>query len=78
MARTVNGASTILASTRKICRMVGLYGPQGIAAATNAQFAAAVVALVAACQAFEALDDEPGQIDRIDPQGVEDIPGPLG
>jgi hypothetical protein len=29
---------------------------------------------VAACQAFEALDDYPGQIDQTPPTGVEDEP----
>lgn len=72
MAKTRTGASTILRSSRTICRMVGLYGTAGIAAATNPSFAAAVNALVVACQAFEALDNYPGQIDQVAPQGPED------
>ena len=46
----------------------------------HAHFAdrAAVVALVAACQAFEALDDYPGQIDQTVPTGVEDEPPAAG
>ena len=71
MAR--NGASTILALTRKICKMVGLFGTRGILAATNPGFVAALVALVAACEAFEALDDFPGEIDATAPAGVEDV-----
>lgn len=78
MAR--DGSSTILESTRTICRMVGLYGTRGIAAATagTPAFVAAVVALVAACQAFEALDDHPGEIDHTPPLGPEDIGGGQG
>lgn len=72
MAKTRTGASTILASTRRICRMVGLYGTQGITAATTPEFGAAVAALVVACQAFEALDNYPGEIDQVAPQGPED------
>lgn len=62
-----------MASTRKICKMVGMFGTQGIAAATTPQFVAAVAALVIACQAFEALDNYPGEIDNVAPAGVEDV-----
>lgn len=75
MARKVDGASTILKSTRKICRMVGKYGVTGIQTATTPEFALAVSALVLACQAFEALDNEPGEIDPVDPAGPEDPTG---
>lgn len=71
MAR--NGASTILASSRVICKMVGLFGTQGITAATTPQFTLAVLALVSACHAFEALDNYPGEIDAVAPAGVEDV-----
>jgi hypothetical protein len=66
MSRTVDGSSTIIASTRRICRMVGKYGTGGIISATSGHpaFAAAVVALVAACQVWEALDDFPGEVDQ--------------
>lgn len=75
MARTVNGSSTIILSARRICRMVGKYGTGGIAAATSntPAYLAAVVALVAACQVWEALDDYPGQIDQT--PGGETDPG---
>jgi hypothetical protein len=70
-----DGSSSILRYSRGICRMVGLYGMAGFNQRyQNAGFAAAVVALVAACQAFEALDDQPGQIDQTLPTGVEDEP----
>ena len=45
-----------------------------LAAKTTPQFAAAVSALVLACQAFEALDDQPYQVDNTAPRG----PGDLG
>jgi hypothetical protein len=66
MARNVNGSSTIIVSTRRICRMVGKYGTGGIASATSSHpaFLAAVIALVAACQVWESLDDFPGEIDQ--------------
>jgi hypothetical protein len=73
-ART--GASSILEASRKICRMVGLYGTSGFQALTEDEvFTAAVAALAAACQAFEALDDYPGQIDRTAPIGAGDEGG---
>jgi len=72
MART--GVPTIIASARVICRMVGVYGASGMAAATTPEFAAAVLALVAACNAFTALDDNPAEIDRTTPYGPEDLP----
>jgi hypothetical protein len=72
MGRSVTGTSSILGASRVICRMVGRFGTARFALATTPQFAAAVVALVAACQAFEALDNEPGQIDGSAPDGPED------
>jgi len=72
MSRTVNGVSTILRSSRKICRMVGRFGAAPLGAATTPAFQAAVVALVVACQAFDALDNYPGEIDLTAPDGPED------
>lgn len=72
MARNVSGTSTILRSSRTICRMVGRFGTVRFAAATTPEFAAAVLALQAACVAFEALDNYPGQIDKVAPDGPED------
>lgn len=70
-----DGSSSILRYSRGICRMVGLYGLAGFAQRyNNPNFTAAVQALVTACQAFEALDDYPGQIDQTPPTGVEDEP----
>jgi hypothetical protein len=40
---------------------------------TTVQFAVAVNALIAACQAWEALDDQPGEIDAVAPLGSEDF-----
>ena len=65
MART--GTSTIIQASRKICRMVAIYGASDLATVTTPAMAAAVTALVVACQAFEALDDHPAEIDNIAP-----------
>lgn len=76
MAKTKTGTSSILRLVRKICRLVGTYGAADLTARTNADYAAAVTALVAACHAFEALDDYPYQIDASTPYGPEDLPNP--
>ena len=72
MAGTRTGTSTIYYLAKKICRMVGTYGATDLAARTSADFQTAVLALVAACQAFEALDNFPFQVDRVAPDGPED------
>jgi hypothetical protein len=69
MGRTVNGTNTILAACRVIARMVHRFGVSALATATTPEMAAAVGALILAVQAFEALDDQPGQRDR--------TPGPI-
>lgn len=63
MAGTKTGTPTIIRAARVICRMVGVWGAGDLATKTTPEFATAVFALVTACQAFEALDDFPGQID---------------
>lgn len=75
MSRNVDGSSTIIRSARQICRMVGRFGTAGIANATSntPAYAAAVIALVAACQVWEAIDDYPGEIDQT--SGGETDPG---
>lgn len=65
MART--GTSTIISAARTICRMVAIYGANDLAVKTTPEMAAAVSALVVACTAFEALDDQPGEIDNVAP-----------
>lgn len=70
MART--GTPSIIALVRKICYLVGRYGAANLSASTTPEFAAAVLALVAACNAFTALDETPAQIDRNPPYGPED------
>lgn len=67
MAGSRTGTPTIILLTRKICRLVALWGANDLAARTTAEFAAAVTALVAACAAYEALDDLVGQIDNTEP-----------
>lgn len=74
MAGTKSGTATIIRLVRKICRMVAIYGAGDLGSRTTPAFAAAVLALVAACQAFEALDDFPAEIDRTAPFGPEDQP----
>jgi hypothetical protein len=51
-------------AARTICRMVGLYGAGDLSSRTTPEFAAAAFALSAACLAFEALDDQPGEHDN--------------
>ena len=66
MART--GVPSIILLARKIARK---YKGRAIAlleTETNPTFAAAVVALVLAVEAFEALDDYPFEVDPTDPE----------
>jgi len=65
MART--GTSSIIALTRKICRIRAVYGAPDLATRATPEFAAAVAALALACAAFEALDDQPGEVDNVAP-----------
>lgn len=69
---TRTGSASIISLTRHICRLVGTFGAGDLAARTSPEFAAAVLALVAVCNAFEAADNFPGQIDRVPPAGPED------
>lgn len=73
MAKTKTGTSTIIVLSRKICRLVGIFGASDLQARTSPEFKSAVDLLVAACHAFEAADDFPGQIDRTAPNGPEDL-----
>lgn len=73
MAGSRTGTPTIIAIVRKICRVTTRYGASDLAAKTTPEFQAAVTALVAACMAFEALDDQPAEIDATLPSGPEDI-----
>jgi len=75
MAGSKTGTPTIIKLARGICRMVAIWGAGDLATKTTAEFRTAVLALVAACQAFEALDDFPGQIDSTGTiRAGEDIP----
>ena len=74
MART--GTSSIIALSRKICKMVAVYGAGDLESRTTPGMKVAVLALVAACTAFEALDDYPGEIDRTAPFSEEDTNTP--
>lgn len=72
MAGGRTGTSTIYYLAKKICKMVNVYGASDLAARTSSEFRTAVLALVSACMAFEALDNFPFQVDRIAPDGPED------
>ena len=74
MPRNVDGTSSILKAARVICRMVGLFGVARLGANTSPAFAAAVSTFVLACQALEALDDQPYVRDRTAPFAAEDTP----
>jgi hypothetical protein len=73
MAGSRTGTPTVIWLTRKICKTVTRLGASDLAAKTNAEYAAAVNALVAVCMAFEALDDQPAEIDNTGAAGVEDV-----
>lgn len=67
MAGTRTGSATIIKLSRWICRLVAIYGAGDLATKGTPEIRAAVLSLVLACQAFEALDDQPGQIDATAP-----------
>jgi hypothetical protein len=67
MAGSITGTPTIIRLSRKICRLVAVYGAGDLATKATPEFAAAVAALQLACAAFEALDNFPGQIDAVAP-----------
>lgn len=72
MAGGRTGTSTIYYLAKKICKMVNIYGANDLAARTSSEMQTAVFALVAACAAFEALDDHPFEVDRTGAAGPED------
>lgn len=76
MAGSRTGSPTIIALARKICRLQAVWGASDLVARTTPEFGAAVAALAAACLAFEALDEQPAQIDSVAPFGVEDFGPP--
>lgn len=72
MAGSRTGTSSIYYLAKHICRIFNKYHATDLASRTSSDFAAAVAALVAACMAFEALDNFPFQVDRVAPDGPED------
>jgi len=72
MAGKKSGTSSIIRLSRKICRLKAVWGAADLETATSPAFAAAVAALAIACAAFEAADNYPAQIDRVNPAGPED------
>ena len=76
MAGTRTGTPSIIKHARAICRLVARYGAGDLATVTTTGYSEAVLALVAACALFEALDDFPGQIDATTPiRPGEDVSG---
>lgn len=73
MSKSKTGVSSIIKLVHKICNLVAVYGASDLSTRTTPAYAAAVTALVAACHAFEALDDFPAQIDATAPFGSEDV-----
>jgi hypothetical protein len=74
MAGQMTGSSTVIKLVRKICRLVAIYGVGDLQTRATPEFKTAVLALVAVCSAFEALDDFPGQVDATPPLRVgEDV-----
>lgn len=67
MGGSRTGTPSIIKLARHICRLFYALGAGDLAAKTTPEFATAVAALAAACIAFEALDDFPGQIDNTGP-----------
>lgn len=74
MAR--DGTPTVIKLSRKIARIAGERTLASLATATTPEFAAAIGVLVAAVAVFEALDDQPGEVDSTFPiRSGEDIGG---
>lgn len=76
MAGSRTGSPTIIALARKICRIRAVWGAADLTAKTTSDFTAAITALALACAAFEALDEQPAQIDSVAPFGPEDFGPP--
>ncbi len=76
MSGTKTGSTTIIKLVRHICRIVAIYGASDLATRTTPAFQAAVLGLTAACDAFTALDDFPGQIDATEPIRAGEDVGP--
>lgn len=73
MAGSRTGVPTIIALTRKICKVRTKLGALGLEEATTPEFKLAIDTLVLACTAFELLDDQPAEIDATGPAGPEDV-----
>jgi hypothetical protein len=73
MAGSKTGTPAIIQAARKISRMVRKYGAADLEANTAPAFKVAVFALIAACALFDSLDNNPGQVDRVAPDGPEDV-----
>lgn len=58
------GVGTIWRATRKICSVAERYGTVATLTPINAQLAAAVTAIIAACNVIRNLDDFPFEFDE--------------
>lgn len=63
-----NGVQTIWAASRKICRVASKFNTVSKLSLINPNLAAAVAAIVAACDAISSLDDYPFEIDSSAPE----------
>ena len=80
MALTRDGVHSILKATRDIRRVFGKFGAAGIARRLGVPYLGAVLALIDALNALEALDDYVQRIDRNPEEGdstVEDGDTPV-
>lgn len=72
MARRT-GKSTIIYLMKRLCTYVNRYGVSAVVTYTGSTgIGSALVALAAACRAWESLDDYPGEIDTSGLPGPED------
>ena len=76
MSGSKTGTGTIIRLSRRICRIVNRFGAADLALVSTPEMAAAVAALVIACEAFRLIDDFPGEIDQSGPQeDIDETPG---
>ena len=72
MAKIRTGAWTAWQLARSVCRIYAKYGKLVIQERLGVQFANAFESLAIACAAVQFLDDYVLEIDRTEPNGLED------
>lgn len=76
MSAAFRGTSSQVKLMRQLCHFVGKYGVAGIVVRTGSPaIGAAMEALRVACMIWESLDNYPGEIDSLAPDGPEDAGG---